>query len=131
MNKYLESATALRNDTSTHYSCAQAVLLPFSRELGISDETALKFSANFGSGMKSGSVCGAITGGLMAMGLLGIDSSDKVTEFWRKIKSNHDGNYECKDLLRTSAEAGIPKKTHCDGLVYEVVEVISEIMGEK
>lgn len=127
MNKYIETATALRNDPNVHYSCAQATLLPFSRELGIDDETALKFSANFGSGMKSGTVCGAISGGLMAMGLMGIDSSEKVTEFWRKIKSNHNGNYECRDLLCMCAEAGIPKKQHCDGLVYEVVEIVAEL----
>ena len=68
MSKYSDKAIALRNDPNTHYNCAQAVFMSFANEAGISDEQAFNISANFGSGMKMASVCGAITGGLMALG---------------------------------------------------------------
>lgn len=38
-------------------------------QMGMDYETAVKVSAGFGGGMYLGSVCGAVTGGIMAIGL--------------------------------------------------------------
>lgn len=69
MSRYMEKAKELRADTGRHYNCAQSVLIPFAADAGIDEEAAFRVAANFGGGMKMGSVCGAVTGGLMALGL--------------------------------------------------------------
>lgn len=50
-------------------ACSQAVLLAWSSDLGLDDETALRLAAPFGSGMRLGATCGALTGALMVLGL--------------------------------------------------------------
>lgn len=62
MSRYLDRARELREDPDVHYNCAQSVLIPFAEEAGLTAEQANAITANFGSGMKIGSVCGAITG---------------------------------------------------------------------
>lgn len=52
------------------YNCAQSVLYAYGPELGLDAETALKVSTGLGGGMGgSGEVCGAVTGGILALGL--------------------------------------------------------------
>ncbi len=52
------------------YNCAQSVLEAFAPELGLDGETALKLATGLGAGMaRRGEVCGAVTGGILALGL--------------------------------------------------------------
>jgi C_GCAxxG_C_C family probable redox protein len=52
------------------YNCAQAVLYAHSASLGLDTETALKVATGFGGGIAAqGETCGAVTGGIMALGL--------------------------------------------------------------
>jgi len=52
------------------YSCSQSVLAPFSQDFGLSEETALRISTGFGSGMgRLCEVCGALSGAFMVIGL--------------------------------------------------------------
>jgi len=52
------------------YNCAQAVLYAFGPDLGLDGETALKVATGLGGGMgRRGEVCGAVTGGILALGL--------------------------------------------------------------
>lgn len=51
-------------------SCSQAVLGAFAEELGLDNDTAMKLASSFGGGMGgTRSVCGAVTGMLMVVGL--------------------------------------------------------------
>jgi C_GCAxxG_C_C family probable redox protein len=51
------------------YNCAQAVFAAFCEELEIDRDTALKVACGFGGGMgRKGEVCGAVTGGILALG---------------------------------------------------------------
>lgn len=50
------------------YNCAQCVLSSLKEYTGLDDETALAIAAGFGGGLRSGEVCGAISGGVMALG---------------------------------------------------------------
>ena len=130
MDKYLARARKLRANTTLPYNCAQAVLLPFAEDLGMSEEDVMRIAVHFGGGMKMGSVCGAVTGGLMALGLAGLDTPQIVNAFCRKIRDNHEGMLDCKDLLKANAQRGGEKKPHCDGMVYEAVEAVCEILRE-
>ena len=129
MGKYLERAKELRASKERHYNCTQAVVMPFSELLGIDEETAFRLGSNFGSGMRTGSVCGAITGGLMVLGMLGKDKPSDASGFIRRIRDNHEGMTMCADLLRVNAQRGGNKKEHCDGMVYESVEILEELLG--
>jgi C_GCAxxG_C_C family probable redox protein len=52
------------------YNCAQSVLEAFGPELGLAGEMALKVATGLGAGMaRRGEVCGAVTGGILALGL--------------------------------------------------------------
>ena len=50
--------------------CSQSVLAAFAEECGITEEHALKLGSCFGSGMRKGEVCGAVTGALMVLGFM-------------------------------------------------------------
>src|SRR5512135_2358708 len=67
-------------------------------------QTAVKVSAGFGGGMYLGSVCGAVTGGIMAIGLkhggLGPTSMKTailVRDFADRFKAQHK-SINCPDL---------------------------------
>ena len=124
---HMEKCKALRADTTVHYNCAQAVLVPFAAEMGITEEQAYKMGAHFGSGMRHGSTCGAITGALMVLGMLGYDDKT-ATALLRKVREGH-GALDCATLLRTSNEAGIPRKAHCDGIVFEMLQAVEDIIN--
>lgn len=130
MSEHLKRAEELRAITERHYNCAQSVFVPFAKDCGMDEEDVYKVAVNFGAGMKTGTVCGAITGGLMALGMLGKDDPEMVKKFFEEFKANHQGCICCDDLLRINAEAGKEKKPHCDGLVYEVVEKVEKILAE-
>lgn len=130
MSEYLDRAKELRNDPTTHYNCAQSVLIPFAEEAGMSFEEANALAANFGSGMKCGGTCGAITGGLMALGLLGVTDGNAIAAYWRSFKQNHDDMTDCRDLLRVNSMKGNPQKSHCDGMVYEAIAAVESVMKD-
>ena len=73
MNKHIEKAKELRNATPMVHNCAQTIMEVYADDLGINKELANHLGCNFGGGMKCGSVCGAITSGLMILGAKGID----------------------------------------------------------
>lgn len=128
MTEMMERSHALRDDTTTHYNCAQAVFIPFAEKKGLSAEQAQAITANFGSGMRAGLTCGAITGGLMALGLYDAGDAEASTEFMRRMKSLHGGLSDCRDLLREEVHGPAEKKPHCDGMVYEAVEIVEEML---
>ena len=128
MSKYMDKAVELRNSKEKHYNCAQAVLIPFAREKGISEEAAFAITDNYGTGMKMGSVCGAIAGGLMVLGLYGYNDAETISDYYSRFKDNHDGMINCRELLKKNKETGRPRKEHCDDMVYEAVEIVEDII---
>ena len=130
MSKYLEKSEALRAIASPHYNCSQSVVMPFSEAARISAETARRICANFGGGMKRGSVCGAVTGGLMALGLFGIDDAETVATYYERLNAAHV-SLDCAALLKSNEESGGEKKPFCDGMVFECVGLVEAILTEK
>ena len=110
---YVEKARALRADPAVHYNCCQAVLVTFADRLGLTPEQANALGAHFGSGMRHGSTCGAVSGALMVLGLLGCDEKQSTA------------------LLRASKERGELRKDHCDSLVLEMSRFLEELLREQ
>lgn len=131
MSKLLDKSAELRAIEIPHYNCAQSVLIPFAIEAEVDPETARRIAANFGGGMKRGSVCGAVTGGLMALGLFEADDAQTVEAYYDWLLSMHSGCLNCSELLQMNEESGGAKKPFCDGLVFECVSLVEGILKEK
>lgn len=97
-------------------NCAQAVLGAFHRECGLELETALKLSSGFGGGVaRLREVCGAVSGMVMAAGLLRgyTDFGDKAAKdahyaLIQRLAAEFrtaNGSIVCRELL------GLPEKT--------------------
>ena len=82
MSEYLERAKEVRKLEEPHYNCCQGVLAAFAEECGISEEQAYALGAHFGAGMGRASACGAITGGLMVLGMLGHGDKKTLNEYY-------------------------------------------------
>ena len=129
MSEYLERAKEVRKLEDPHYNCCQGVLAAFAEECGISEEQAYALGAHFGAGMGRASACGAITGGLMVLGMLRHGDKKTLNEYYSILRANHQGCLDCADLLKINKEKGGNKKQHCDGMVFECVELAAKLSG--
>ena len=134
MSNYTDLAMARRAlvgpDGRPVYNCAQAVATAFAQDTGYDEDAAMRAATYFRGGMQMGSVCGAITGGLLALGLAGLSDAATANEFIRKVKEGHGGLIRCKDLLAASAARGEVKKTHCDGMICACIACAEEALRE-
>ena len=119
---HLEKARELRARTDVHFNCCQSVLVPFAQDMGLTEQQAYDLGAHFGAGMRCGSVCGTLTGALMVLCMTGYDEEQSAA-FLRKFQEDH-GNINCAALLKASHDRGVPRKEHCDGLVFEIVQML-------
>ena len=130
MSKYMEKAKECRTIGEPTYNCAQSVAVPFAEDAGISEELALKVAANFGGGMRMASICGAFSGGLIALGLFGLTDPSYAKDFAKRIKEKHHNTLVCSELLQINKEAGREKKPHCDEMVFDCTQAVEDILRE-
>lgn len=92
------------------YHCSQALLGAFAGDFGLDLKTAFKISTCFGGGMRQGTTCGCITGGLMVLGLafgfadpqdkeLEAYGNRKTEEYIQTFREKMQGDVECRDIL--------------------------------
>lgn len=124
----LERALALHHETERHYNCAQSVAVAYAAECGLSDEQAYQMAANFGAGMRHGSTCGAVTGALMVLGMMG-RGSEGAGKLMKEFR-NKNQHLDCASLLREAANNGEERKPHCDRMVLDAVALIEENLKE-
>jgi C_GCAxxG_C_C family probable redox protein len=137
-----------QNKFSEGFNCAQASFYPFAIKSGMDPEQALKLTTGFGAGMVfRGEMCGAITGSMMAIGLVhgrsqadDYDSKDKtymlIKEMHKQFTEKH-GSIICKDLLKLEnneseswEKAKDLFKTHCPVFVRDAVSITEEIVNK-
>lgn len=137
------------NYFSKKLHCSQSVLAAYAEECGISEEQAIKLGSCFGSGMRKGEVCGAVTGALMVLGLLygqkssedtdGRQNANKVNDLMMNKFREKCGSFICNDLLKCdiSTPEGIDFALNnklftefCPKMVKAAVDVIEEIRRE-
>lgn len=119
---HLEKAKELRARTDVHFNCCQSVLVTFAKEMGLTEEQAFALGTNFNAGMRCGSVCGALTGALMVLGMTNYPP-EQADAFRRRFQEDH-GDINCAALLEAAQGRGMVKKEHCDGLVFDVVQML-------
>ena len=91
----------------------------------------MKAATFFRGGMQMGSVCGAVTGSLLALGLAGADDAQISNDLIRKVRENHGGMIDCRDLLRANAENGGEKIPHCNAMIRECIDYVEEALRAK
>ena len=135
MSKYTDLALERRKQVSPDgrpvYNCCQAVVSVFAQDAGYDEAACLQAATYFRGGMQMGSVCGAITGALMALGLSGVDDGQAPNVLYEKLRQKHDGLVNCKDLLRVNAERGSEKLPHCNAMICECIGYVEGLLREK
>ena len=128
MSKYTDLAMERRSQFTPEgrpaWNCCQAVVTVFAQDAGFDEEASMKAATYFRGGMQIGSVCGAVTGSLLALGFAGVDDPQVSNDLIRQIRENHDGMINCRDLLRVNAENGGEKKPHCNAMIRECIELV-------
>lgn len=141
-----------RSQQATHcfsqgFNCAQVVLGVFCQHLDFDKDAAMKLTTAFGSGMKSGNMCGAVTGALMVIGLKyghGMDqdsdakqkTNEMVLEFQKRF-AKENGSVICKEILgydlskpeelETIKEQTL-FKTVCPDMVASAVNILEDMI---
>ena len=127
----MERRSVLLPGGKPRYNCCQAVVSVFAEDAGYDEAACMKAATYFRGGMQMGSVCGAVTGSLLALGLAGIDDSQASNELIRMVRENHNGLINCRDLLRVNAENGGEKMPHCNAMIRECIGYVETILRQK
>lgn len=123
------------------YDCGQIVLLSAADRLGLTREEALKIAAGFGGGMFAGETCGAVVGGIIALGCrYGGDletkaqCSEKVNAF-RALVTEKNGSTMCREILGYTIPEQMDKilelnllQTKCPCVVYEAIQALETLL---
>jgi C_GCAxxG_C_C family probable redox protein len=131
------------------YNCSQAVLLIMLEHWGVKNELVPKIATGFGGGIgRCGSVCGALTGGVMAIGVrygTSEASEDRLPtyelsrKFYKQFENRNKGVL-CKELigytLSDPDEYEKAKKENvfqnkCAGFVKNAVKILLELTESK
>ena len=108
----MERRSHFTTEGRPEYNCCQAVVSVFAKDAGFDEEACMKAATYFRGGMQMGSVCGAVTGSLLALGMAGVDDPQAANEIFRRVREKHDGLLECRELLRVNMEKGGEKMPH-------------------
>ncbi len=132
------------------YNCAQSVLLAMFEHWNGKNELIPKVATAFGGGIgRSGSVCGALTGGVIFIGAkYGTNNSsaeerakayDLANKFYSQFRTRN-GSVLCRELigynLSDPEEMERAKKANvfhekCSGFIKSAVEILLEISEEQ
>lgn len=131
------------------FNCCQSTLVPFCEELGLDKETALKLASGFGGGMRRGEVCGAVSGGIMALGLAkghckggDVDSKNKANALAKEFEDRFEevnGTIFCRELLGYNVsiesemaiikEKGLINKL-CPEIIDSAIEIVEDMLKD-
>jgi len=113
---------------SGKYHCAEAVMETIRRNYSpTTPETVVAAVSGFGGGSGSGCICGAVSGGTVAMGLV-LQDKKAVTHLTRELHTWFKEKYgvTCCKTIRANNPKGV-----CPVLTGEVAGKIAEMLGRK
>jgi C_GCAxxG_C_C family probable redox protein len=115
------------------YACSQSVLLAFSDQFNLDEQTAKLISSTFGGGMgRLRQKCGAVTSGFMVLGLaygnkIPTDMETKLGAYKKVRELDHQveelyGTTNCKELLQKYAsQTQVEERKHHQLICRQVV----------
>ena len=114
-------------------NCSQSVLCALGDETGLEETLAIRLATCFGGGMRCGNVCGAVTGGLMALGCVCSKGQDPAAEKELSTVLAHQledrFTAEIGTLLCSEIQAE-HEKTWCPRCIQLAAELTREIITE-
>ncbi len=131
------------------FNCCQCVAAAFEDLTGLDRQRCMDLCAGFGSGAGTGELCGALVGGIMALGLLTpVDQAEPVASKQRTLALSKElekrfqeryGHLRCQDLLanrlksneKSPASVRLGLTKHCDIMIVSAVELVEEILAER
>ena len=141
----MKKHTSTKKDIAQQFmlgrSCGQCTFGEYAGELGLDLDETDRIAACFAGGMLMGQTCGAVTGGLMTIGLAFEDVDEvheKAQEFTKKFAERH-GSCLCEKLL--GCNVGIPGEKEkaiaegklvglCPGFVVSAMELLDDILKD-
>jgi C_GCAxxG_C_C family probable redox protein len=128
------------------FNCAQSVFAVFSEDYSLPQETALKIACGLGGGVRSGEVCGAVSGAVMVIGLkyghyLQTDLKSKelcyseTVEFLDQFRKRNN-SIVCREILGVDISKGDGReqaanknlfKTVCNNMIISAVEILEDM----
>ncbi|MDD2582849.1 MAG: C-GCAxxG-C-C family protein [Desulfuromonadaceae bacterium] len=112
---------------SGHYHCAEAVLETVRRNFAADvPESVIGAVSGFGFGSNSGCICGAVSGGTVALGLT-LKDKKETTHLTKELHMWFKEKYDvtcCKIIRQTHRGA-------CPVLTGEVAGKVAEMLGRK
>jgi len=114
---------------SGRYHCAEAVLAVvrnhFRPDL---PEEVVQMASGFGGGSGSGCICGAVSGGTVALGLVLKEDKKRITHLTRELHTWFKEKYgvTCCKTIRATHDKGI-----CPVLTGEVAGEIAEMLSRR
>ena len=143
MNKVSDAVDLFRSGCA----CSQAIAATYGPPLGLARDQAARIAAPFAGGMRMAETCGAVTGGLMMLGLRYCTEDCQTPAGRQKIATVADdfiaafrqrnGSVACKALLgcdistpegMAAAKNGNLFKTACPKLVQDAAEILEEML---
>lgn len=130
------------------FSCSQAVLSSFSKELALDRDIANKVACGFGAGLgRTGNICGAVSGAIMVIGMkygkitpgdtMARERTYALVQQFIKEFTQKNGSVNCTDLLgydmrdpvqfKEAQEKKVAART-CPGLVRDAVIILEKIL---
>ena len=131
------------------FNCAQSVLAAFADRIGMPMQELLSLAGGFGAGTGTGELCGAVSGAVMALGLMTpvdleqpVVSKKRTLELSKEFQKRFTGIFEglrCSDLIqkkyvpdeKTSAAAELGISAHCAVMIVTAVEILTDMLEER
>ncbi len=107
--------------------CAEAVLAAVKNNfLPTAGDDIVRLAAGFGGGSGSGCICGAVSGGTMALGLVVQGDKKRVMELTKELHHWFKGEYGALCCRVLTAKGG---KSGCPLLTGRVAGKVAELLG--
>ncbi len=107
--------------------CAEAVLAAVKNNfLPAAGDDVVRLAAGFGGGSGSGCICGAVSGGTMALGLVVPGDKKRVMELTKELHHWFKGEYGALCCRVLTAKGG---KSGCPLITGRVAGKVAELLG--
>ena len=138
MEKQLETRVnkAIENYKSG-MNCSQSVVMAYADMFGVDEKTMFMVSEGFGAGMGMRSVCGAVTGMFMLLGLKNSSGNPEIITKAQTLKlvgeatqkfKNENGTVICAELKSNDNITGKP--INCMKCIEDACKIFEEYLSE-
>jgi len=118
-------------------NCAQSVVMAYADMFGVDEKTMFMVSEGFGAGMGMRSVCGAVTGMFMLLGLKNSSGNPEIITKAQTLKlvgeaaqkfKNENGTIICAELKSNDNSTGKP--VNCMKCIEDACKIFEETLSE-